>query len=92
MARCSWLRIAENNTCGEGVASLSGEVAAAAASLAACSAADTDALVWIAHRPASMAAKKQRKKSGATNANSMVACPLRAAAPRCEPRPPMAQW
>src|SRR3981081_3548192 len=66
--------MAPNNTAGDGVSSLWGVLAADAASLAPCSAADTDALVWIAQRPASTAAKKHRKKSGATKANSTVAC------------------
>ncbi len=92
MACCNWVRMAPNSTCGEGVSSLWGEFAAAAARRSACSAADTDALVWMAHSPASMAAKKQRKNSGATKANSMVACPLPPAVRRREPPPPMHEW
>jgi hypothetical protein len=92
MAWPNWLRTAANSTWGEGVSSLCGVPAADAARRAACSAADTAALVWMAQRPASMAAKKHRKKGGATKANSTVACPLPADARRRRIPPPTRQW
>jgi hypothetical protein len=51
----------------------SGDDPADAASRAAASTAETSALFWIAQSPESTAARKQSRKSGATNANSTVA-------------------
>lgn len=77
------------STAADGVASLCGVTAAAAASRAACSAAETEALVWIAQSAESSAAKKQRKNRGATKANSMLAWPSHGVMLRTPPHLPM---